>query len=995
MQLPNGIARKIYLIITIVITIPLLIFSYFDSLRLKDLLVEKRTQKVLEVASTLEDSLDMSFDSILTAKNATKLSKKEQVQVLNQQLQPLVIETASRYPGYGVGFYSHRLDSIVAVATGSKFNPNLLGKPVKNQLKLRLYETGKMQTGYIQNGFTWKNGTPILALNYPIYREGKLIGHAWANTRISDIMGEFYLALLKRFLITILIWLILSAIIWYLFRRLEEALTNLTLQIQNQDYQIEAFKDFPSLLPVLGTIIDLRKKLKKESNILHWMLETIPGGIIVLNNKQQIILANNSAHKLLDLDPGKNKLLGKDLEYLCRVTNIENKTNSPFFQVLKNSKFFHREKFHLNDRVIQFDASPIIDPQTSKQLGAASYFDDITEEEIRSKEILKMKEKYLIESTNLRQLIDAAPLGVVAINKEKNITAINKTFLSWYPQFTYKDLIGKSFKMVIEFKGTKEEHSPIIQALEGQEVHDYILEFKSKKVLINAYPIKKIGSEEILGAISLGQDITEVEENKKTLEDQAQLLNLAQDYILVRDMNGKIIFWNKGAEIGYGWRKEEALGKNYHQLLNTKFLKPKEEIEKKLIEKGYWTGELIHTGKNKIEVIVESHWTLKINDFGEPEAILEINHDITQLKQNQERESQLKNQYMNQVEKLNQLIEICPISILALDCQGKIVALNQAFLSLLPRFKKADLVGQTYQLITKYLGANYEKAPVIRALKGEEVRNSHLRFLEKDWLCNALPLRDSATGQIIGAISIYHDITMHEQIRTEMSRLDSLNLIGEMAASVAHEVRNPMTAARGYLQLIMAKSGKEFEKQFRIVLEELDRANSIITDFLSLARDKSSEKKEQNLNDIIINISPLIYGDAIKKEVNVKLDLADDLPNLYLDDKEIKQLILNFSRNALEAMKEKGILTITTRKQANQVQLSIADTGCGIPQEQLARIFDPFYTTKSNGTGLGLGVCLGIIKRHQGVIEVQSQEGVGTTFTIAFNPTEASDNLAS
>ena len=608
-----------------------------------------------------------------------------------------------------------------------------------------------------------------------------------------------------------------------------------------------------------------------------------------------------------------------------------------------------------------------------------------------------MKEKYLIESTNLRQLIDAAPLAIVAIDKDKNITAINTTFLSWYPQFTFKDLIEKPFSIVIGAEGTRLEQSPIMQALQtGKEIHNQILEFKGRKTLINAYPIKNLDSGEILGAVAIGQDITEIEKNKETLEKQAQLLNLAQDYIIVRDMNGKIIFWNTGAEMGYGWRAEEVIEKLYHQLLQPQFSNTKEKVERELVENGYWVGEIVHTRKNGIEVVVESHWTLKKNEFGEPECILEINRDITQLKKNQEKEQQLRNQYRNQVEKLNQLIEICPISIVTLDCEGKIVTLNQAFLNLIPAYRKEDLLGQPYRVVTEYLGIDYEKTPVIRALQGKEIRNSHLRMLEKDWLCNALPLRDSLTAQIIGAISIYHDITEHEAMRTELAKLDRLNLIGEMAAGVAHEVRNPMTAVRGYLQLIMAKSGREFEKQFKIVLEELDRANSIISDFLSLARDKSSDKKEQNLNDVIMTISPLIYGDAMKREVSVKLQLADSLPNLYLNDSEIKQLILNFSRNAIEAMEQKGCLTIKTREFNGQLELSIQDTGCGIPKEQLAKIFDPFYTTKSNGTGLGLGVCLSIVKRHQGVIDVKSQPGVGTTFTIIFNTSATSSgNLAS
>ena len=342
MHLPTGIARKIYLIITIVITIPLLLFSCLDALKLRDLLVEKRTQKVLEFASLLEDKLDNnSFEKILAAKNAAKLTKKEQVQILNQKLQPFVAEIASRYPGYGVGFYCRKLDCIVAV--GPNFNPNLLGKPASNQPKLKLYQTGKMQVGYIQNGFTWGGGTPILALNYPIYRDGQLIGHAWANTKIADINREFYIALLERFLLTLLVWWICLAIIWQLFKRLETALANLACQIKNEDDQVTAFQEFPKLLPVLNTVVNLREKLKRESNILRWMLEKIPGGFLILNNQEEFVLANQSAYRLLNLDEKRNNFLGTNLDYLVKVLDFKSKTDAPFFHVLHQKKSFIRK----------------------------------------------------------------------------------------------------------------------------------------------------------------------------------------------------------------------------------------------------------------------------------------------------------------------------------------------------------------------------------------------------------------------------------------------------------------------------------------------------------------------------------------------------------------------------------------------------------------------------------------------------------------------------
>src|SRR5690606_33717939 len=172
----------------------------------------------------------------------------------------------------------------------------------------------------------------------------------------------------------------------------------------------------------------------------------------------------------------------------------------------------------------------------------------------------------------------------------------------------------------------------------------------------------------------------------------------------------------------------------------------------------------------------------------------------------------------------------------------------------------------------------------------------------------------------------------------------------------------------------------------RIIIEELDRANGIISDFLSLAQNRIIEKRKQNLHDVLQDMLPLLWADANMRGQTIELDLCDELPELHLNEKEIKQLILNLARNGLEAMKnqEQGKLYIATRLIGDAVELTIADTGEGIPADKLDRLFEPFFTTKSNGTGLGLPLCLSIVERHNGKIDVTSEVGSGTTFTVSF-----------
>jgi signal transduction histidine kinase len=232
-------------------------------------------------------------------------------------------------------------------------------------------------------------------------------------------------------------------------------------------------------------------------------------------------------------------------------------------------------------------------------------------------------------------------------------------------------------------------------------------------------------------------------------------------------------------------------------------------------------------------------------------------------------------------------------------------------------------------------------------------------------------------------LCVMNDITERMQIEKEMARLERLNLVGEMAAGIGHEIRNPMTTVRGFLQMLDQKDeyGKHKE-YFELMIGELDRANSIITEFLSMAKNKPVDLKPQNLSHIVRTLFPLIQADAMNADKYIEVELAE-IPDLLLDEKEIRQLILNLVRNGLEAMAPGKNLIIKTYMDGEEVVLSVRDKGTGIKPELLAKIGDPFFTTKDTGTGLGLAVCYSIAARHNAVIDIETSPS-GTTFFIRF-----------
>jgi len=219
----------------------------------------------------------------------------------------------------------------------------------------------------------------------------------------------------------------------------------------------------------------------------------------------------------------------------------------------------------------------------------------------------------------------------------------------------------------------------------------------------------------------------------------------------------------------------------------------------------------------------------------------------------------------------------------------------------------------------------------------------------------------------------------------KMTRLDRLNIIGEMAAGIAHEIRNPMTTVRGLLQFMGNKQEFSTQKEnFVLMINELDRANSIITEFLSLAKNRAMEFSEHNLNTIIKDIYPLLQADALCNDCDIKLSL-NNLSNVSVDQNSIRQLLFNMVRNGLDAMPKQGIINISTEMIGSKVLLSIKDSGVGIPLDIRDKLGTPFFTTKENGTGLGLAICYRIVQRHAAMLTVDSEPGKGTTFTIIFD----------
>lgn len=247
---------------------------------------------------------------------------------------------------------------------------------------------------------------------------------------------------------------------------------------------------------------------------------------------------------------------------------------------------------------------------------------------------------------------------------------------------------------------------------------------------------------------------------------------------------------------------------------------------------------------------------------------------------------------------------------------------------------------------------------------------------------NLSPIRNER-NEIVGVSVLARDITELKRLQSEIAQLDRLNLVGGIAASIGHEVRNPMTTVRGYLQLMLRRPElRPLQAQMDLMIEELDRVNGIISEFLSLARNKPTEMALHSLSGAVRILLPLMEAEAALRGNEIVLKL-DDIPDIRIDLKEIRQLLLNLVRNGLEAMGQGGRLTIATVLRDQEVVLEVTDQGCGIPEEYQAKLGTAFFTTKDSGTGLGLLTCYSIVSKHRAKMTFDTSPS-GSTFRVHF-----------
>ncbi len=331
------------------------------------------------------------------------------------------------------------------------------------------------------------------------------------------------------------------------------------------------------------------------------------------------------------------------------------------------------------------------------------------------------------------------------------------------------------------------------------------------------------------------------------------------------------------------------------------------------------------------------------------------------------------------------LISSLPVGLIATDNKGRIILYNR-FAQELTGVKEIKALGQTtevFESLPELLQAfespeKQQKPPVQREVR--LVSTTGTRYTVQ---LNRLAIIDR-DDSFVGTLLMIQDLSQIKKLEDDLRKSERLAALGKMAAGVAHELRNPLSSIKG-LALVLRSKFTEHNKDREtatIMVQEVERLNRSISELLDYARPQKLQKKEVYLQPFLQKAVSLIRIDAEAAGVEMVVDLPNDLPVIHGDEDKLNQVFLNLFINAIQAMEHGGKLTVSAAGAEGRVRIIVSDTGCGIAPEDIGRVFDPYFTTKPDGTGLGMAMSAKIIEEHGGEVTLESKQKQGTSVIV-------------
>ncbi|BFH59525.1 PAS domain-containing sensor histidine kinase [Paenibacillus azoreducens] len=580
----------------------------------------------------------------------------------------------------------------------------------------------------------------------------------------------------------------------------------------------------------------------------------------------------------------------------------------------------------------------------------------------------------------LQSLVETTTDAISIRDMQGNILLINHAFEQIYG-WTYQDLLQDPYCLVPEhlINETKEVFHPV--KFFGEKLSDYETVRMRKdgtlvQVCLTGAPIRDSAGK-IVGTSVIARDITGRKAAETALlESEAKyriLVENTNDIISTYDLDLQKIFVSSSVELHLGYTPDEYLQTDtldmvhpddINEILN---LRQSISIHKKTVQLEYRVKH-----KNLSWVYFESRCVPILSENAEIEGFLVVSRNITERKHSEEALRKSEEQYRFIAENTVDFISV-------MDKNGDTTYSSPSHVKKLGtdriRFENihpddASLVCERYSYMLQ------SKTPVI-CIYRYKLEDGTWIHLES----RGMPFFNM-DGECPYFFNVTRDITERRQNEELLRKTEKLTIIGELAASIAHEIRNPLTSLKGFIQFLQPALS-ENSLYTDVMLSELDRINFIVSELLVLAKPQNLDMKPMLLHGIIENVIELLQPELSSRNIIISTNFTNPPVTINSVENQLKQAFFNIIKNSLEAISANGEIGIQTKLLSdNEVLIRLSDNGCGISQELLPRLGEPFYTTKEKGTGLGLLVSNKIIKDHQGSINITSEIKKGTIVDI-------------
>ncbi|KQX67246.1 PAS domain S-box protein [Paenibacillus sp. Root444D2] len=631
-------------------------------------------------------------------------------------------------------------------------------------------------------------------------------------------------------------------------------------------------------------------------------------------------------------------------------------------------------------------SSSLIDSETGETKEIIVVSRDITERIKKERNLQDNEQRY-------KSLFDYHPDLIYSMDLEGNYTSINQSFEELMG-YTKQEMIENpiNFRSVVDPTDYEQVEHHFIQATKGfaQRYEASGINKTGRHTTFDVTNVPIFVNRQVIGVYGLASDITYRKELWKRLEESQNLYQLisenAQDIITFATPDGVVRYASPAIKTLLGYEPDEYVGK-----VAIDFWHPDDIasfIDENILQKSdvdTFTSRVRH--KQGHYVWFETTAKIIRNEDREIVKVLAVGRDISERKRAEQELNAAKDQ-------LESFIDRNVDPILILNLEEKVARINHAFEktygwteSEIVGLHLLDLPNIPIELKPEAI-QNLNRIKSIEAFEGHETIRKRKDGVILTVMISSFAMRGE-NGHIIGWAMILRDITDKKQAEELLIRSEKLSIAGQLAAGIAHEIRNPITAIKGFVQLM--KSGIVEKKMYLdIMVSEIERIEMILSELLILAKPQIFQTERKDIRKLLAQVTTLLDTQAIINNVQIITEFDPEIPLILCDENQLKQVCINFIKNAIEAMPKGGIIVIQLKSKnedPNHILLRFIDQGCGIPAYILSKLGEPFYTTKEKGTGLGFMVSKRIIENHNGEIAVFSEENKGTTIEISLPTT--------